>query len=170
MAQTSAKKKTLLIVAVVIVCLVIVAALVLPRLSSTDAKIAAGDKVVVTVTAASVEEMYGYQFRMNYDVAALEYVEAPASQVSKIDEIQSIFGKPQPGYALIGATMIGENPGISRKNFPVCQVIFTATKDTTLSELSITLSDVNIVKSDLSYIEGIEDWSIKAEVQAAAGV
>ncbi|MBC8545448.1 hypothetical protein H8711_00660 [Clostridiaceae bacterium NSJ-31] len=129
--------------------------------SSGPKAVVAGQKVAVTVAAPSVEDLYGYQFRLNFDESKFEYKE---ELTSEIDEISSIFAKPFDGYQLVGATMIGETPGFSGKKVDICKMVFEAKVDTPLSEATFSISDVNIVKSNLDYEENVDGWQMETAV------
>ncbi len=129
--------------------------------SSGPKAVVAGQKVAVTVAAPSVEDLYGYQFRLNFNESKFEYKE---ELTSEIDEISSIFAKPFDGYQLVGATMIGETPGFSGKKVDICKMVFEAKEDTQLSEATFSISDVNIVKSNLDYEENVDGWQMETAV------
>lgn len=147
------------ILAYAAVVLLIAALIAVLLLTNQNRPVAAGQNVVITVTADTLEDAYGYQFQMHYDEDALEYT---GDITSKLEDIQTIFSKPYSGYELVGATMIGEQDGVSDRNQAVCELVFTAKEDTTLNDLDVSLSGINVVKSDLDYVEGIEDWSLHA--------
>ena len=130
--------------------------------SDPDQPVTAGQNIVVTVSADAFTDMYGYQFQLLYDEQKAEYTR---QLTSRLDEIQTIFGKPFTGYELIGATMIGEVPGVSKRNSAVCEAVFTAKEDCVLSDLHFSIRDVRVVTSDLEYHEGVEGWKITAEIQ-----
>ena len=120
-----------------------------------------GQKVVITVVADEIEDMYGYQFQMNYDSDVFEYV---GELSSNLDSIQTIFAKPFEGYQLVGATMIGESPGVGGSDVTVCQLAFVARQEAEISDVLLSISNVNIVRADGSYIEGVTDWSVSTSV------
>lgn len=153
------KKKTIIaVVAVVVVAaLVLVYFLFFQNRSGPNRAVTAGQNIVVTVMADKLEGVYGYQFEMNYNTAALEFVR-DGGLVSKIDDISTIFSVDQGSYELVGATMIGEASGASGQDMAVCEMIFTAKKDGALSDYGLALQNVNVVDSNLEYVENIEGW------------
>ena len=122
----------------------------------------AGQNIVVTVSADTLEDVYGYQFNLNYDKEKLEYIDKPES---KIDEITMIFSTPMEGYELVGATMTGIRGGVSGRDVVVCEIVFTAKEDSALSDLGISISDISLVTSDLEFIEDIEGWQLESALQ-----
>lgn len=139
-------------------------------LSNRNQQVLAGQNIVVTVTADSLEYVYGYQFRINYNKDELEYTEYTGSLTTKIDEFQAIYSHSREDFELVGATMVGDKSGVSGKNKTVCKMVFTAKKDTTLADLVISISDVCVVQtlpdqSDLDAIEGVEGWKLKCSVK-----
>ncbi|MCL2153958.1 MAG: cohesin domain-containing protein [Oscillospiraceae bacterium] len=122
--------------------------------------VSAGDIVVVSVFADEMDDVYGYQFDMNYYT---EYLEYRNRLYSDIDEITTIFATDKEQYLLVGATMIGDTKGYSGHQIPVCHVEFTALSDfdiePDLTEKYITLSRVNVVKDDLLYSENVTGWT-----------
>lgn len=121
--------------------------------SDTPLSAPAGSTVTILVSAEQVEDMYGYQFKLNYDESAMEY----KSIRSSLDDITTIFQKPFDGYLLVGATMIGEREGLTAQDTPVCEIVMTVKGDGPVSEVSV--SEINIVDSSLSYDEGATGWS-----------
>ena len=158
--QFLANKK--IILAVIGILIIGAIALIALNFLHSDPQITVGQKLIVTVTADLVEDMYGYQFKMNYDKDELGY---SGEQTSEISEIQTIFYKLFEGYVLIGATMIGDKSGVSGKNIPVCQIIFTANMDGKLSDFSLTMEGINVVKSDLAYEENLSEWSFSVSTE-----
>jgi len=132
-----------------------------------DPTVLAGQGIVVTVAADSLEDVYGYQFQMNYDESELEYAGGLAS---KIEGITTIFAKPFEGYQLVGATMVGDRAGFSGEGHAVCEMAFTAKRDGALSGFAaaLSISDINVVTSDLEYKEGVEGWSVSLSPSASA--
>lgn len=126
------------------------------------AAVKAGDTVVVTVSAPEVTDMYGYQFNLNFDQDLLNYT---GSLKSDIPDLSTIFGKKLDGYVLVGSTMIGDRKGISEKNVVVCEILLTALGDCSLD--GITINGVNIVRSDMDYVEGVKGWNCSAMVRKA---
>ncbi len=131
--------------------------------SQENTTVSAGQKIVLTVTAASVDDMYGYQFQVDYDENAFEYA---GELKSEVDAISTIFAKPFNGCQLIGATMIGEQKGISGDNVAICQMKFTALKDCVLSDSALGISKISVVSSGLEYDEDVSGWSCKTEAIA----
>lgn len=129
--------------------------------SSGPKAVVSGQKLAVTVAAPSVEDLYGYQFRLNFDGSKFEYKE---ELTSEIDEITSIFSKPFDGYQLVGATMVSETPGFSGKKVAICKMVFEAREDMQLSEDTFSISNVNIVKSNLDYEENVDGWQVETAV------
>lgn len=138
-------------------------------LANRNQPVAAGQNVVVTITADSLEDTYGYQFQMHYDEDKLEY---SGSIKSKLEDIPTIFSKPFAGYELVGATMVGEKDGVTGNNKTVCELVFTAKEDSTLNNLALSINDINVVKynpatmEEMEYTENIEGWQLKAAVQS----
>lgn len=158
------KKRTVMIavIAALVVLAILLAYFLRNRGSDPNQPVSAGQNVVVTVTANSFADMYGYQFQLHYNKDALEYTKQLTSQ---LDEITTIFGKSFSGYELIGATMIGEVPGVSGRNQAVCEVVFTAKEDGVLSDYNFSIRDVRVVTSELAYLENIKGWKITAKIQ-----
>ncbi|MDR2671041.1 MAG: cohesin domain-containing protein [Oscillospiraceae bacterium] len=142
------------------ISVVLVAVLLFSVADLREQRAAAGQTVIVTVTAASVDDLYGYQFQMNYDPEALEYT---GTLTSHLPQIQTIFAKPFDGYQLVGATMVGEQPGLSFEEQDVCQMSFTARKNCVLSD-ALSVSDVGVVSSDLAYETAVSGWRCQAVV------
>ena len=128
-------------------------------LSGAPVTVTAGDKFVITVAAPSVEDMYGYQFRVNYNAADYVYSGELKSDINGID---TIFAKPFEGYELVGATMIGERAGVNGTDQIVCHMTFESLRDTAVSDESISISDVSVVTSTLEYNEDILGWTYSA--------
>ena len=128
--------------------------------------ISAGDVVVISVFADEMYDVYGYQFDMYYDRGYLEYSKR---LFSDIDEISTIFATENERHLLVGATMIGETNGHSGQEVPVCHVEFVALTDFELSadfpSIHTAISNVNIVTSDLEYLEDIEGWTVGITVR-----
>jgi len=122
----------------------------------------AGQNIVVTVSADTLEDVYGYQFNLNYDKEKLEYINKPES---RIDDITMIFSTPMEGYELVGATMTGARSGVSGRDIVVCEIVFALKEDSTLSDLGVSISDISLVTSELEYIEGIEGWQLRSALQ-----
>ena len=166
----SKKKIVIIVIAVLVVAACAVAAFLL--LGNRDPEVKAGQNVVVTVMADKLEDMYGYQFQMNYDPGQLEYT--GSSPTSKIDDIQWVFSTAFDGYELVGGTMTGDKAGISGSNKALCELVFTAKQDGKLSDFTLSISEINTVKApegasieDMEYVEGIQGWSIKSAVRDA---
>ena len=115
----------------------------------------AGDTITVRVNAEKVSDMYGYQFKLNYDESAMQY----KSIRSSVDEITTIFQKPFKGYLLVGATKVGKSKGFNGKDTPICEIVMTVTKDGPVSGLSIT--EINVVNSSLRYDQSVKGWSFE---------
>ena len=122
----------------------------------------AGQKVVLSVTAASVSDMYGYQFHVKYDKNEFEYA---GGLKSKVNAISTIFAKPIDGHQLVGATMVGDKPGVSADGVAICQMEFVALKDCVLAEASLRISQIDVVSSALEYDENVTGWSCWAETK-----
>ena len=120
-----------------------------------------GDTVVVRIFAQNVQDMYGYQYNLNYDKKELTYTK---KLTSKVEGLDMIFAKDFDTYVLVGSTKVGPLPGFTGSNLSVCEVSFTANKAMDLTELSISLEKVNIVDSKLVYTEGVTNWSCSAVV------
>ena len=121
---------------------------------ATPSGIKAGDEIVVRITAARVSDLYGYQFALYYDKENFEYVGGVSSS---LDEIRTIFAKEFDSYLLVGATKIGNEKGFSGKQTDICEITLIALKDCDPPVISI--SGVNIVQSDLNYLEDVTDWT-----------
>jgi Cohesin domain. len=120
----------------------------------------ANQKIVLTVMAKSVDDMYGYQFRVNYDENKLVY---KGELKSEVGAISTIFAKPFDGYQQIGATMVGEQSGVSGKNLVVCKMEFSAPKDCTITDSTLGISKTGVVSSALKFDEDVSGWSCKIE-------
>lgn len=126
-----------------------------------ETTVSAGQKIVLTVMAASVDDMYGYQFQVNYDENEFEYT---GELKSELDAISTIFAKPFDGYQLIGATMIGDQTGVSGENVVICEMEFTTLKDCVLTDSALGISNINVVSPALEYDEDVSGWSCSTEV------
>jgi Cohesin domain. len=122
--------------------------------------VSAGQKIILTVTAKSVNDMYGYQFRVNYDEKKLEY---KGELKSEVNDISTIFAKAFEGYQQIGATMIGDKPGVSGKDMVICKMEFAAPKTCTITDSTLGISKTDVVSSTLKYDEDVSGWSYKIE-------
>lgn len=151
------KKVYLIITGVIIVAILCTIFFI----SKKNQNISAGESVLVTVTADSIEDIYGYQFHMNYDKSNVEYIEN--SVASNMDEITTIFSKSKEAYELVGATMIGDGEGVSGRKKAICEMKFKVKKKTKLKDLDIFISDVNVVQSNLEYVEGVDGWSVEVK-------
>jgi hypothetical protein len=164
------RKNTLIIVFIIVIAAVSVFIIYnltnMPKTSIADnaipLSVASGDKVVVTVEAASLEDMYGYQFQVNYDRELFDF---SGGLESDIGEIETIFSKPFDGYELVGATMIGEKQGVSGEGKSVCTMTLTARADGVVSADALSLSDVRVIRSDLSYEEDAGGWNCGIALQ-----
>ena len=115
--------------------------------------IAKGYDVTVRINAPKADDLYGYQFRLEYDSASF----AASKLKSLIGEIPTIFKKEFDGYILIGATMTGDSPGYSASDTQICELNLTAlTDDGKLPEVNIT--SVSVVSAELDYTEDINGW------------
>ena len=156
------KNKKMIITAILCVLVVLIVILAIMFLRQPKQKlVTAGQNVIITVTASSVSDMYGYQFRINFDPDEFEYA---GGLHSKIQDIETIFANDFSGYKLVGATMLGDSAGFTGTDVIVCEMSFIALKDGDLSEMSLSMSNVGVVKSDLEYITDIPDWSMNATV------
>jgi hypothetical protein len=120
-----------------------------------DLTVSAGEKVFVSVVAESVEDLYGYQFRVNYNPQYLEFSDGLESDIG---EIGTIFSKPFEGYELVGATMTGAQKGVDGKNSNICRMTLTALADCVISEEVLSLSDIRTVHSGLEYETDVKGW------------
>ena len=112
-----------------------------------------GDEMIVRINAQQVDDLYGYQFRLEYDREQF----AVNKLKSLVDEIQTIFKKDFNKYILIGATMTGDSPGFSASDTQICELKLTALTDAgRLPEVNIT--NVSVVSSELDYTENINGW------------
>lgn len=50
--------------------------------------------------------------------------------------------------------MIGDKKGFTGERFQVCEIVFSAEKAAKSSDYNISLSNVNVVDSELTYTEG----------------
>ena len=150
------KKKSFICICIAIVGIALCAVLLSTK---QERQAMVGQNFLVAVIADSLEDVYGYQFRITYDENAMEFT---GTLNSRLDEISTIFSKTMDGYELVGATMIGEKNGVSGRNRAVCELLFTARTDIDLDNLKLSISDVNVVTSDLAYNEGIEGWRLMA--------
>ena len=121
---------------------------------------AAGDTLVVNVYANDLDDVYGYQFYLWYDPANLEY---QGHLASSIEEIPLIFAADQSQPLLVGATMVGSSSSYSGNEVLVCQIELVALADCDLGQIAVT--DVNIVTSDLRYIEDEAGWTTAVYVK-----
>ena len=128
--------------------------------------VSAGDTVVINIFADGMDDVYGYQFNINFDE---DFVEYKKRLFSDIDDILTIFATDKEWYLLVGATMIGEAQGYSGQDVPVCRVEFAALTDFELNpdftSDHIALSDVNVVTSDKQYLENVDGWTASMTVQ-----
>ena len=119
---------------------------------SAASMIMEGDKMTVRINAPQVDDLYGYQFRLEYDNTRFSV----SDLTSLIDEIPMIFKKDFNGYILIGATMIGASPGYSASDIQICELNLTAlTDDGKLPEINI--SKIRVVSSELESMD-ITGW------------
>ena len=129
-------------------------------LRDTPNKLTMGDIVVINIIADEMDDVYGYQFEIDYD---REYLEYNKHLYSDIDEILTIFATDREQYLLVGATMIGDVNGYDGQAVPVCRMEFLVLADfefnTDLFSNYISLSNVNVVTSDLQYMENIDGWT-----------
>jgi len=124
-------------------------------------EVRAGDEISISITAAQVSDMYAYQFDLNFDNAAFEYT---GGLVSSISEINTIFAKEFDDHLRVGATKIGDVDGFTDRRAAICEVTLTAKKDGELSDISI--ANVNVVTSELDYLEDIMDWTHSVRVKS----
>ncbi len=155
------KKRNITILAVlgvVVIAVLCTIMFILPGFESNK-KAKAGETIVVTVYAPRVEDMYAYEFKVRFNQEDAEYI---GELKSSIDSISMIFAKQIDPHVLVGATMIGEVPTYTADQPEICTLSFKALKDFNLSDL--VLEDVNIVKGDSQYVEGIEDWTMTTTI------
>ena len=126
-----------------------------------NTQINANQNIVLTVTAKSVDDMYGYQLRVNYDEKKFEY---KGELKSEVNAISTIFTKQFNGYQQIGATMTGHHPGVSEKNAAICKMKFAARKDCKITDSTFGISKIGMVSSTLKYDENVSGWNYKIEV------
>ena len=130
-------------------------------LSSGSRTVLAGDVVVVQVYADSMDDVYGYQFDLNYD---RDYLEYRKGLYSDINTIHTIFATDKERCLLVGATMIGNTGGFIGREVPVCRIEFISLTgfnlNPDLSSEHITISGVNVVTGDLEYVEDVEGWAV----------
>ena len=123
-----------------------------------------GQRIVVTVHAAELDDVYGYQFHLNYNPNQVEWA---GSLTSKVEDITLIFSRSFNTYELVGATMIGEREGVSGRNVEVAELVLIADMEAYLLDFDISISHVNVVRSDMEYLEDVEGWSLSFSVQEA---
>ncbi|MCL2150523.1 MAG: hypothetical protein FWH51_06340 [Dehalococcoidia bacterium] len=121
--------------------------------------ISAGDVVVVNVFSDVMDDVYGYQFDINYNREELAYRKC---LYSDIDEIDAIFATDREQSLLVGATMIGDAKGYSGQEVLVCRVEFIALSD--FESGKITLSGVNVVTGSLQYLENMSGWTTRITI------
>ena len=135
-------------------------------LSSFPGHVSVGDIVVVNIFADEMDNVYGYQFDINYN---REYLEYRKRIYSEIEDMIAIFATDKEQYLLVGATMIGDAKGYSGQDIPVCRVEFVALSDFDLENdfdmKYIMLSRVNVVTDDLQYLEDIDGWAADLSIQ-----
>ena len=129
-------------------------------------KISAGDIVTLNVFADEMNDVYGYQFNINFD---RDFIDYKKRFYSDIGEILTIFATDKEWHLLVGATMNGDAKGYSGQKVAVCRVEFIALTDFELNpdftSDHIALSDVNVVTSDLQYLENVDGWTVNMAVQ-----
>jgi hypothetical protein len=118
--------------------------------------IRSGDSVVISVVAEQANDIYGYQFRLYFNTELLEY---DGGIVSRINDIPTIFAKEYDAYLLVGAVKTGAEAGYSGEDVSMCQITLTAKSDMPRPEISI--GEINVVKSDLTYMENITGWKVE---------
>ena len=128
-------------------------------LSDAPMLVSAGDKIAVTVLARSFEDMYGYQVKINYDREDYSYA---GGLTSSVDGISTIFSKAYDGYALISATMVGQQEGAYGADQPVCRMTLEVLRDGVVSPKTLSVSEVSVMASDLSYKKNVPGWSYVA--------
>ncbi|MDR0381609.1 MAG: cohesin domain-containing protein [Oscillospiraceae bacterium] len=121
------------------------------------ATVRAGETVTLTVTADRVSDLYGCQFRLRYDGGAFRY---EGGLVSLTPGLDTIFGKELDDGLLVGATMVGRKEGAALEDAPVCRVTLTALRD---AAADVSIDEVHIVGSDLTYAENVAGWTVTAE-------
>jgi len=126
----------------------------------TDNIIKAGQNFIVTVKADKVENLYGYQFNLNYDKNKAVY---KGGLKSSVDGIDTIFAKDMSDHLLVGATMLGNTPGYSGQDVTMCTIVFTANED--IDPSIFTISRVNTVDAKQNYVENIIGWDINVIVE-----
>ena len=119
-------------------------------------------KVIVTITAPKTTDMFGYQFKMNYDAEQLKF---DGGLKSNIDSIKMIFSKSFSGYELVGATMIGEVPGYTQSQVNVCEMTFDPLEGFDPSGLKMSISEVTTVDSKLISDEAVSGWKVDVKYQ-----
>ena len=101
----------------------VLAALAWLLLSNRSLQVSAGQNIVVTVSANSLDDVCSYQFKINYDKEKLEY--KGNSLKSEIPTITT-FSTSIEGYELIGAINDDPKKGVSGRNIAVCEMAFPA--------------------------------------------
>jgi len=122
------------------------------------------DEMTVIINAPEVADLYGYQFRLEYDSTRF----AASKLKSLVSEIPMIFKKDFDGYLLIGATMTGGSPGYSAFDAPLCELTLTALADDG-EPPKISLSKVSVVSSDLDYTEDVYGWDYEVVADTHGG-
>ena len=124
---------------------------------------AEGDLITLRIAAPEVSDLYGYQFRLEYDDTLFSVGDVQ----SLIADIPMIFKKNFDGYVLVGATMTGESPGYSASDTQLCELNLTAlTDDGKLPEVNI--SKVSVVSSELDYTEDVSGWTYEVTANKSA--
>jgi len=135
-------------------------------LGNISTAVSAGDTVIVNVFADIMDDVYGYQFDINFDSDIIKYGKR---LYSDIGEIATIFAKDKEWYLLVGATMTDFEKGFSGRQVSVCHVEFAALADFELSpDLTsdhITISSVNTVTGDSQYLENVDGWTVRISVK-----
>ncbi|MDR0570838.1 MAG: cohesin domain-containing protein [Clostridiales Family XIII bacterium] len=115
----------------------------------------AGDPLRLTVTAAELKNVYGYQFELRYDKSKFKY---EGGLKSLLPDLSVIFARETDAYVLVGCTATGEGVGASGADKEICQISFTALADG-VAPGDISLTGVNTVGADTKYTEGVGGWS-----------
>jgi len=119
-----------------------------------------GQKIMVTVKANEISNLFGYQFNLNYDNKKATF---KGNLKSSVSGINTIFKKDMGDHLLVGATMIGDTPGYSGRDVTICTMEFIATED--LDPSSFTINGVSTVDANQNYIENVGGWSIDVKAE-----
>ena len=123
-------------------------------LAHAPALLSAGDFVVVQAIGGQLDDMYGYQFKLDFDDSAFDFF----SLESLVPGINLTFQRTFPEYLLVGATKVGGVPGYSSSSDEnqISQIVFRAKRN--VETLQFSLREVGIVRSDMTYFDDVPGW------------